>query len=67
MSLRRYADGLIAKSCKMQDVYDDGVENNVLIEKASRSTRHSLQNYWATVPQANLADIAVQAKSLSVI
>lgn len=41
--------------------------NNVFIEEIDHSIRHRLRNYWATNPQADLIDIALQAESLLAI
>lgn len=52
---------------RKSDVYDESTSNNVFIEGADPSIRLSLRNYWATHPQAYLADIAFQAKSVLVV
>lgn len=67
MTFQQYAGDLIAKSRKDADVYDEDTPNNVFIEEVNQSLRHSLQNYWATNPEADLTDIAFQAESVLAI
>lgn len=45
MARQQYADGLIAKSYRVADVYDKGTLNDVLIEGFDQLVRHSLQSY----------------------
>lgn len=56
ITLQLYADGLIAKSCKIGDVRDESTLKEVFIEDVDLSIRHSLRIYCATYPQASLTD-----------
>lgn len=64
MTAQQYADDLVAKSCKVADVYDDWKLKNVFIEGVDACIRHSLRHYLARNPQADLTDIDFQAYSL---
>lgn len=42
----KYAEDLVAKSCKVTDVYEQETLNDVFIEGVDESIHHSLRNYW---------------------
>lgn len=64
MTPQQNADGLIAKSWKVADVYDERTLSDVFIESIDASIRHNLRNYWARNSQTFLSDIAFQEESL---
>lgn len=45
MTSQQIADDLIAKSCKVADVYEQSTLNDVSIEGVDASIRHSLREY----------------------
>lgn len=47
---QEYADYLVAKSCKVADVYDEGKLNDVFIERVISSIGEILRNYQAQKP-----------------
>lgn len=67
MAPQQYADDLIAKSCKVVDVYYESTLNDVFIEGFDAGTKHSLRNYRITNSQEGITDIAFQAESLLTI
>lgn len=64
MTSQLYAEDLAVTSCKVADVYEEGILNNIFIKDADASIRNSLHQYWPQNPQADLSDIAFQAESL---
>lgn len=60
------AADIIAKSCNVADVYDEGILNDVSIDRVCESFPHSLQNYWATKQQADLPKIFFLSSLLSI-
>lgn len=64
MTSEQLADDIIAKPHKVANVYDESTLNEASIDRVGQSICHRLQNYWATNPQSNLTDIAIQAKAL---
>lgn len=64
MTSKQYASDLIAKSCKVADVYVERTLNDAFIEGLDASISHSLRNYWPRNAQADLTDISFQAESL---
>lgn len=67
MTLQQFADYLIAKFCKAANVHDVSTLNDAFIESVGASIRHSLHDYWASLPYADLPDIAFHAASLLAI
>lgn len=61
--LMQYADDNYAKSCKAVDVHDESTLNNIFIESVDSSIFHSLQEYRATSPQADLTDASPRANN----
>lgn len=61
---QQYGDNIIAKSCKVADVYDESTLKGVFIELVDSSIRHSFRNNWTTHPEADLTEIAFQVESL---
>lgn len=62
MTPQKYADELAATPCEVVDVYDRVVLNDVFIEGANRSVRHSLRHFWVQNALADLIDICFQAE-----
>lgn len=54
---QQYDDDLVAKLCKIADVYDEGILNDVFIEGVYKFICHSLYHNWET-SKADLTDIA---------
>lgn len=50
MISQQIADNLIEQSCKVADEYDGNKLNDVAIEDAYVSIRHSLRKYWSPAP-----------------
>lgn len=67
MTSEQFTDDLIAKSCKVAAVYVESTFNDVFIKGVDVSIRHSLRDYWASHPYADLTDIAFHADSLLAI
>lgn len=53
-----------AKSCKVDEVYDERVLKHLFIEGFDAAIWHSLRVSWTTSPQGGLMHIALQAESL---
>lgn len=64
MTSQRTVENLIAKSWRVVKVYDESNHNNVFLERLDASIRHSICDYWAIYPHANLTYIAFHADSL---
>lgn len=58
MTPQQYANDLIAKLCKVADVYDESTLNDVFIEGVDASIQQSLRNFRVTNPHSDLTDIA---------
>lgn len=64
MTFQQFANGLIAKSCKVVDLYNKSTLNDVLIGGVDGSTSYSLQHSLPPHPLADLGDISFQAYSV---
>lgn len=62
MTRQQLADDLIARKCKVADVYNKSMLNNVHIESFYASLRRCLRNNWLTKPLPNLIHIAFPAE-----
>lgn len=60
---QQFAKNLVAKSCKITNVYNKNPLKDVFIEGVCASI-HSLQHNWSTNNQADLTDIAFRAESV---
>lgn len=58
---QQYDDDLIANSCKVANVYNEGTLNDLFIKEVDQSISHSLQNCCAANPGVDLSDIDFQA------
>lgn len=58
MTPPQYTNDLIAKSCKVADVFDKKTLKNVFIEGDEASIRYIMRHYWAQKPKADLSDFA---------
>lgn len=54
------------KSYEVTDMYNEGTLRDAFIEWTDLSIHYGLWRYWARIPQADLTDIGLQAKSISV-
>lgn len=64
MTTQQYADVQLTNTCKVVDMYDESTLKDVFIGGMDLSIRHSLRQSWAQNPQADVAEIEFQAKSL---
>lgn len=53
MMPQQYADNLVARSCKVAEVSDEGAFYDVIIDGTDPSIRHSVRHYWAQNAQAD--------------
>lgn len=67
MTLIQYADDLFAKLCKVADVYDESILDDIFIKGVEAYICHSLKKFWACSPQSDLADIAFLVQQLLAI
>lgn len=63
MTLQRYGDDLIAKSCIVADEYETRTFNDVFMEGVDTPIRHSLGHYRPQDRLADLTDSALQSES----
>lgn len=64
MKPKQYAEELLAGSCKVDDVYEDGRPNDAFTKNVDSSILHSFRNCSAQNSRADLIDIAFHAESL---
>lgn len=64
MTSQQYGYDVIDESFKVADAYDKSTLNDVFIESLDASIRHSLCSLWPSNAQADLTDIAFEARSL---
>lgn len=62
VTTQKSADDLEAKSCKVAEVYDEGILNDIFIKNVEASIRHNLRHNGAQKQQAYLRDVAFQAE-----
>lgn len=67
VTMQQYTKDLLAKPCKVNDVFEESTLKDAFIERLELSIGHSSRQYWAQIPQADLTDIAFWAESLSSI
>lgn len=60
----RYVDDLYELSCKVAVVYKESNPNEIFIEGIDPSICHSLWEYWATHPRADVTSISFKPQSL---
>lgn len=63
ITLQQYENDLVANLCEVADFYSEGTLNDVFVEGFDATIRHNLRHYWEQHPQADLTNIAFQAKS----
>lgn len=64
MTPQHYADDLVTKSRKLVDVYDEGAQNDIVVEGVDSMTCHCLRHYWCQKSEADLTEAAFQEESL---
>lgn len=64
MTLKKYANDLYTKSCKVAGIYDKSALKNIFTKRVDSVIEHSLLENWATHPQANVTDIVFKAQLL---
>lgn len=64
MNWQQYLDNLVVQSCKVADVHHVSTMNDLFIEEVDASITQNSRNYWGTNEQADLTDIAFQAKQI---
>lgn len=60
----QYANDLYAKLCKVSDVYDKTILNDIFIDEVDSSICHCIRYFWATHLHVDLTDIAIKTQSL---
>lgn len=63
MIRHEHDNDFVVTPCKVGDVCDEGIFNDLLIKKLDASILHSFQ-HWAQNPQSELTDSTFLAKSL---
>lgn len=66
MTLQRYAEDLISKSCKVADLYDEGTLNDVFIERVDASIRNRSPSLLDSEPTSRLNQYRISCIVLSV-